>query len=151
MHRTYENDDIVIFWNSEKCFHAKQCIQGSPKTFRPGGKPWIRLDNTTDNAEVWKAIEKCPSGAVSVLFKHGIEVVMEPDRCRSAAYDGENLIGECEYEETPDGWCIYHTGVRSAYEGKGIAKRLVYAVLEVGERKGVSITATCSYAKRVME
>ena len=55
MHRMYENDDIVIFWNSEKCFHAKQCVHGSPRTFNPNRKPWICLDGS-DTKEVWQAI-----------------------------------------------------------------------------------------------
>lgn len=34
--------------------------------------------------------------------------------------------------------------------GEGIAKRLVYAVIDATERKGVSVTATCSYALNVL-
>jgi len=29
MHRLYEQGDIVVFWNSEKCRHAKRCVNGS--------------------------------------------------------------------------------------------------------------------------
>ncbi len=33
MRRLYENEDIVISWNSEMCQHTAECVKGSPKTF----------------------------------------------------------------------------------------------------------------------
>ncbi len=45
---------------------------------------------------------------------------------------------------------LYHTGVRPEYEGKGIARRLVYKVIEVSERNGKRMGATCSYAAKVL-
>lgn len=149
MHRLYENNEIVIFWNSDKCFHSTKCIQNSPKTFNPSGKPWIQLDNA-ENPEVWNAVEQCPSGALSILYRHGIKVVMESEKCRSVAFDGDKMIGECDYQESDSGWCIYHTEVDPEFGGKGIARRLVYAVIEAAERKDVSVMATCSYAMKVM-
>lgn len=149
MHRLYENNEIVIFWNSDKCFHSTKCIQNSPKTFDPSRKPWIQLGHA-ENPEVWNAVEQCPSGALSILYRHGIKTVMEPENCRSAAYDGDKLIGECDYQESDFGWCIYHTEVDLAHGGKGIAKRLVYAVIEAAEREDVNVTATCSYAVKVL-
>ena len=149
MHRLYENNEIVIFWNSDKCFHSTKCIQNSPKTFDPSRKPWIQLGNA-GNPKVWNAVEQCPSGALSILYRHHINVVMEPEKCSSVAYDGDKPIGECDYQESDSGWCIYHTEVDPEYGGKGIAKRLVYAVIEAAERKGVEVTATCSYAVKVL-
>ena len=149
MHRLYENNEIVIFWNSDKCIHSAKCIHASPKTFDVSRKPWIQLGNVP-NPEVWQAVEQCPSGALGVLYRHGIDVKMEPESYRSAAYDGDKLIGECDYRESESGWCIYHTEVDPSYGGKGIAKRLVYSVLETAERQGVSVTSTCSYASKVI-
>ncbi len=149
MHRLYENNEIVIFWNSDKCFHSTKCIQASPKTFDVNRKPWIQLGNAS-NPEIWHAVEQCPSGALGILYRHGINTRMEPENCRSVAYDGDKLIGECDYRETESGWCIYHTEVDPEYGGKGIAKRLVYSILEEGERKGIKITSTCSYASKVL-
>ena len=149
MHRTYENEDIVIFWNSEKCFHAKRCVVGSPKTFDPARRPWIQL-GLAENPEVWQAIEQCPSGALSVVYRFGIDVRLEEDRNRSAAYEGDTLVGECEILGSDGHWTIVHTGVRPEYEGRGIAKRLVYAVLEAAERRGIEVSATCSYAQRIL-
>ena len=150
MHRLYKNEDLVVFWNSEKCFHAKKCVTGSSKTFNINKKPWINLEGA-DNKEVWLAIEKCPSGALSCLYRHNIDVVYDFENCRSVAFDGDKLVGECDYEVSDGGWNIYHTEVLSEYEGKGIAKRLVYKLLEESEKSKVSQEATCSYARKVIE
>ncbi len=62
--------------------------------------------------------------------------------CGTINYNGKE-IGECDYSTTESGWNIYHTGVSSDYQGKGIAKRLVYKVLEEAERNCVNVSATC--------
>ena len=150
MHRLYENDDLVVFWNSDKCFHAKRCVHGSPGTFNPGKKPWIDLRHA-ESKEIWQAISECPSGALSCIYRHEIDVVMDEEGGRSVAFDGDKEIGECNFETNEDVWNIYHTGVSSDYKGKGIAKRLVYKVLEAAEKKCMNIEASCSYARKVLE
>lgn len=149
MHRMYENDDIVVFWDSDKCFHAKRCVNGSPKTFCPGKKPWINLNNA-ETKEIWQAISQCPSGALTCLYRHNIDVVMDVESCRSVALDNGKEIGECIYQASDGIWNIYHTGVSLDYQGKGIAKRLVFKVLEAAERNNVQVTATCSYAMKML-
>ena len=149
MHRTYENNDIAVFWDSDKCFHAARCVGGSPKTFNPARKPWIDLSKA-DTAEIWKAVSSCPSGALTCLYKHETAVRFEEAGNRSIALDGEKKIGECDYQETDEGWVIYHTEVLPAYEGKGIAKRLVYRIVEEAERQKKAVIPTCSYAARIL-
>ena len=149
MHRLYENNDIVVFWDSDKCYHAKRCVTGSPKTFDINRRPWIDM-SLADNPEIWQTVSSCPSGALKCLYKHGIEVRMDEGSHRSVAYDGETEVGECDYRQTDDGWVIVHTGVRPEYEGKGIAKRLVYKVIEAAERAHTGIDATCSYALKIL-
>lgn len=118
MHRTYENEDIVVFWNSDKCFHAKRCVNGSPKTFCPGQKPWINLNNA-ETKEIWRAISQCPSGALTCLYRHGIDVTIDLENHRSIATDNGKEIGECVYETSVNGWNIYHTGVLQNIREKG--------------------------------
>lgn len=149
MHRLYENNDIVVFWNSDKCYHAKRCVTGSPRTFDINRRPWIDM-SLADNPEIWQTVSSCPSGALKCLYKHGIEVKMDGNAQRSIACDGETVIGECDYTKSDTGWVITHTGVRPEYEGKGIAKRLVYKVIEAAERNKAGISATCSYAVKVL-
>ena len=150
MHRLYENADLAVFWNADKCYKAKQCVANSPKTFDKDRRPWINL-SLAPNEEIWKAIEKCPSGALKVVYKHEIDVRIEPENCRSVAFDKDKQIGECDYEITETGWNIYHTEVDPEYSGKGIAKRLVYKVLEAADKSSMKVDATCSYARKVIE
>lgn len=149
MHRMYENKDLAVFWNSDKCYHAKMCVTGSPKTFDIQRKPWIDM-SLAPNPEIWQTVEKCPSGALKCVYKHGIEVLFDEARQKSIALDGDKEIGECEFTASGSGWVIVHTGVRPEYEGKGIAKRLVYKVIEEAEKRKVTIDATCSYAAKVL-
>lgn len=149
MHRLYENNDIVMLWDSEKCQHAAECVKGSPKTFNPMNRPWIGMSQA-DNIEIWQAIERCPSGALSCVYRHDVDVIFEAEAHRSVALFDNQVIGECDYQETEGGWNIYHTEVLPEFGGKGIAKRLVYKVLETAERQNVLVTATCSYAVKIM-
>ena len=149
MHRTYENGDIVVFWDSEKCFHAKKCVGGCPEVFNIQRKPWIDLSRAP-SMEIWKAIDKCPSGALSCVYSHEIRVELDSENLRSVAMDKDRQIGECDYEETPEGRVIYHTEVIPEYEGRGIAKRLVYKILEASEREGKKVIPTCSYAVKLL-
>lgn len=149
MHRLYENGDIVVFWNSDKCFKAKRCVHGSSKTFDPSRRPWIDL-NAAETKEIWQAIEQCPSGALTCVYRHDVDVTLDSANCRSVAFLNGKKIGECDYEVTEAGWNIYHTEVDPEHGGKGIARRLVYKILEDAERKKVNVVATCSYAVKVM-
>lgn len=148
MHRLYETEDISVFWDSDKCRHAKKCVTGCPEAFDIQRKPWIQLDKA-ETAKVWKAVSNCPSGALTCVFNHGIIVKLEDNR--SVAYDGDSIIGECDFEVTADGWNIYHTEVDNNYRGKSIAKRLVYAVVQAAEQDKANVIMTCSYAGKVME
>lgn len=79
-----------------------------------------------------------------------ITIVFEEGQNRSAAYDGDKLIGECEFIPTDNIWSITHTGVREAYGGKGIARMLVLKVIEAARSKGIKINPVCSYAQKMM-
>ncbi len=149
MHRLYSNNDISVFWDSEKCFHAKRCVTLCPEAFDITRKPWINIDDAP-TANVWKAVSECPSGALTITYNHDVTVSFDERGCRSVAYLGNERIGECDYEETGDGWVIYHTEVDEAYGGQGIAKRLVYAILEQADKHKIKVVATCSYAHKVI-
>ncbi len=149
MHRLYVKEDITVFWDSDRCRHAKRCVTGCPKVFDFARRPWIDLSQD-EMARIWQTIEKCPTGALSITYNHGIRVAYLEKEQRSVAYDGEREIGECRYQVTDEGWNIYHTEVDPAYGGKQIAKRLVFAVLEQAERKKAAVIPSCSYAARLL-
>ena len=133
MYRIYSNDEITVFWFSTRCRHAKRCVTGCPKVFDIQRKPWIDISQD-ENANIWKAISECPTHALTITYNHGIRVVLEEEQHRSAAYDGDSMVGICEYIVTGDEWTIVHTRVLSEYGGKNIAKRLVFCVAENAER-----------------
>ena len=149
MHRLYETEEITVFWDSEKCRHAKECVTGSPEVFEFGRRPWIDLKRG-DTPKIWQTVSRCPSGALTVTYNHDVTVRCDEANCRSIALCNDEIIGECDYEGSDGSWCIYHTHVLPAYGGKNIAKRLVFCLAEAAERRGFSIRATCSYALKVL-
>lgn len=79
-----------------------------------------------------------------------IDIVFEQDRNRSAAYINGNQIGECDFSVSENVWMITHTGVRSEYGGRGIAKKLVLKVIESARTNNAKIVPVCSYAEKLM-
>ncbi|MCR5358217.1 MAG: GNAT family N-acetyltransferase [Lachnospiraceae bacterium] len=149
MHRSYENKDITVFWDSDKCFHAKKCVTGCPEVFDFQRRPWIDLGRGS-SADIWQTVSKCPSGALSITYNHDAEIRFDEEGCRSVAYLNGKQIGECDYIEGDNGWTIVHTEVDREYGGKGIAKRLVYSVTEAAERRKKEVIPVCSYAVKVL-
>ena len=147
---TYKNDDIKVFWNPKLCQHAGKCFQGNKEVFNPNQKPWVDLSKASAK-EIAAIIDMCPSKALQYELQDPISVVFEENLNRSAAYKDGNLIGECEFEVHDNKWNIVHTGVRPAFEGQGIARRLLNKVVEQARLRNVKIVPVCSYARRVME
>lgn len=79
-----------------------------------------------------------------------IEVKYIKTENKAAAYDGDVEIGKCEFEVLNDTWNIVHTVVDNQYRGQGIAKKLVQCVKENAEKYHKQLTASCSYAKKVL-
>ena len=70
---------------------------------------------------------------------------------RSVALNEGNIIGYCQYKEENNIWSITHTVVKQEFGGRGIAKRLVIAVIEEARKQNKKINPICSYAKKMME
>ena len=70
---------------------------------------------------------------------------------RSIALNEGNIIGYCQYKEENNIWSITHTVVKQEFGGRGIAKRLVIAVIEEARKQNKKINPICSYAKKMME
>lgn len=60
-------------------------------------------------------------------------------------------VGECNFIDEGEYWNIVHTEVCKDYQGEGIAKRLVEAVIENANKNGKKLKADCSYAKKILE
>ena len=70
---------------------------------------------------------------------------------RSIALNEGNIIVYCQYKEENNIWSITHTVVKQEFGGRGIAKRLVLAVIEEARKQNKKINPICSYAKKMME
>lgn len=79
------------------------------------------------------------------------EIRYEENNHRTAAYEGQDMVGECTYYVIGEVWAIDHTFVNSAYAGQGIAGRLVDELLNQARSKGVKVIPICSYVKSVFE
>ena len=150
MHRIYENEDITVFWDSDKCRHAKVCVHQSPTVFNKDKRPWIDIGGAP-TAQIWQTVSQCPSGALTCVYNHDIKIIFDESRCCTLALDGDTEVGECCYEASADAWTIVHTGVRPEYEGKGIAKRLVFKLTEEAEKRKLSVVPVCSYAAKILK
>lgn len=148
-YKTYENEDIQVFWKPRLCQHVGECARGNFNVFNPQRRPWVDVSQAPAS-EIADIIDRCPSKALLYELLNPISIVFEEELDRSAAYDRGKLIGECEFEPKGDTWMITHTGVREAYEGKGIARKLVLQVIEAARAKGVRISPICSYAQKLM-
>ena len=70
---------------------------------------------------------------------------------RSVALNNGGIIGYCQYKEQDNIWSITHTVVKQEFGGRGIAKRLVLAIIEEARKNNKKINPICSYAKKMME
>ena len=70
---------------------------------------------------------------------------------RSVALDDDKVIGECDFEIKDNKFVITHTLVSKEYGGRGIAKRLVLAIIDEARKENKKIIPVCSYAKKMLE
>ncbi|WP_142785425.1 (4Fe-4S)-binding protein [Changchengzhania lutea] len=67
--KEFSNGEITVVWKPESCIHSANCVNGLPKVFQPGERPWIKIDNATTEALI-SQVKECPSGALS-SYKNG--------------------------------------------------------------------------------
>ena len=60
----YGNGEITIVWKPGLCIHAASCVGTLPQVYKPGEKPWIKIENATTE-ELIAQIKTCPSGALT--------------------------------------------------------------------------------------
>lgn len=68
MERTYETENLIIYWKPDICQHAGECTRGLPQVFDVNKRPWVQPENATDE-EITRVIDRCPSGALSYKYK----------------------------------------------------------------------------------
>lgn len=76
-----------------------------------------------------------------------IDVHDVPEQARyEALADGESA-GYAEYQLTGGRIVFTHTVIEPRYEGQGVGGRLVRAALDDAQRRGLPITARCSFVR----
>lgn len=65
----YENDDIKVSYDLNRCIHAGECVKGLGDVFDPKKKPWIQPDNAIAD-DIADVIERCPTGALHYKLKN---------------------------------------------------------------------------------
>ncbi len=62
----YSNGEITITWKPGLCIHAAKCVGALPQVYKPGEKPWIKIENASTE-ELIAQIKTCPSGALTYI------------------------------------------------------------------------------------
>ena len=66
--KTYENDEIMVFWKPELCVHVAECVKGNSAVFAPKRRPWIDLSKAPAK-EIADIIDRCPVKALQYEWK----------------------------------------------------------------------------------
>ncbi|WP_297688252.1 GNAT family N-acetyltransferase [uncultured Anaerococcus sp.] len=77
-----------------------------------------------------------------------IKYILNKKDNRSEVYDGDKLIGKCDYKIEADKLDIYHTEVDPAYSGRGLAGKLVDLVVAYARDENLKIIPSCPYVAK---
>lgn len=78
--RTYETEQIAVYWEPKLCFHSGNCVRALPAVFDPKRRPWIDVNAATAD-DIAAAVQRCPSGALR--FERRDQASSEPTPARS--------------------------------------------------------------------
>lgn len=62
--KEYSNGELTVIWKPDVCIHSGNCVKGLPEVFKPGERPWVRVEKASSR-ELRQTIDTCPSGALS--------------------------------------------------------------------------------------
>lgn len=79
-----------------------------------------------------------------------MEIQKDKNQHRFVLYDGTKEIDSLYYRPEANGdWIAEHTVVDKAYEGRGLAKKLVDTLILEAQEKGIRVQPACSYVEKV--
>jgi uncharacterized Fe-S cluster protein YjdI len=70
--KDYAAEGIVVHWDSSRCIHSANCLQGLPDVFDVRRRPWVRVDKA-DADQIAKVVDTCPSRALTYTRLDGAE------------------------------------------------------------------------------
>lgn len=66
--------------------------------------------------------------------------------------ENNKVVAEIDFPSTNENEItITHTFVDESLRGQGMAKKLVLEVIAIAKEKNLTLKATCSYAKKILE
>jgi len=66
--QSYENEEIVVTFDPERCQHTAICLRGLPQVFDIKRKRWIDVKAASAD-DLAAQIDRCPSGALQYIRK----------------------------------------------------------------------------------
>lgn len=66
--KSYENDAVVVTFDTKVCIHSGKCVRGLGAVFDVKRRPWIAIDGATPEA-ILAQVAHCPSGALKARLK----------------------------------------------------------------------------------
>ncbi len=66
--RTYNNGEIAVLWQPDKCNHNGNCWRSLPQVFDPKKRPWVQITGA-DSTVITKVVRQCPTGALSIAWE----------------------------------------------------------------------------------
>lgn len=73
-----------------------------------------------------------------------------PDQSRYEVYSGENFAGFTTYQREGERLSLTHTETEPAFEGQGLARRLVSGALEDARGRGLVVLPYCAYVRKFL-
>jgi len=70
---TYEDEEISVSYDINRCIHAKECVKGLPAVFDPEKRPWIQPEKGSPE-DIKEVVERCPTGALHYQLKKGEKI-----------------------------------------------------------------------------
>lgn len=64
----YPNEEVTVVWKPELCRHSGRCVTQLPNVFDVHKHPWVSMQGAT-SAEITAQVNKCPTGALTMLKK----------------------------------------------------------------------------------
>ena len=74
----YESRDIDVTFDSNRCIHARECVEGLPAVFDTDRRPWVDPDRAAAD-DVARVVERCPTGALQYERHDGEENETPPE------------------------------------------------------------------------
>jgi uncharacterized Fe-S cluster protein YjdI len=88
--REYGNEEIVVEWRQELCYHARECIRRLPAVFDADRRPWIDV-SAAGADEIEQAVAQCPSGALRAR-RAGLRLVPDGETTVTVTDNGPYVL-----------------------------------------------------------